>query len=258
MDIRIKWLTVTCFEMQFGDTTVVSDPFIGLSPYNDLTYEAVEHCDYITLSHCHWDHITDLKILMDKFHAPLLTGTMTSMAMLPWLDVNPSMIYPMDSGLELDFKTIKIKALFGRHTNLESTYSQGIEHFHKNPIVAGDPGMEAFQTLGSLEYRNFLFTCPDGTKVLLWGNDPTYSQMVMCEAERPDIAILQLSKQDPVQMAEFAADIGCKVVIPHHMDLKKTREEYMPGVLKFQEEYLSRVPDGRFLIPENGQWMQIK
>ena len=26
-------------------------------------------------------------------------------------------------------------------------------------------------------------------------------------------------------MARFARDIGCKVVIPHHMDLKKTKEE---------------------------------
>lgn len=258
MEIRIKWLTVTCFEMQLGDTTIVSDPFIGLSPNNDLTYEAVEKCDFITLSHCHWDHITDIKPLMEKFHAPLLTGTLTAGPMLQWLDVNPSFIYPMDAGLELDFETVKIKALFGRHTSLGTTYSQQREHFHKNPTLLADPLMESFQPLGTLEYRNFLYTCPDGTKILMWGNDPTYSQRMLCKAEKPDIAIVQLSKQDPVEMAEFVAAIGSKVVIPHHMDLKKTREEYMPRVLQFREEYLARVPDGRFLIPENGKWMQIQ
>ena len=37
-NIRIKWLTIACFEMQFGNTTVVTDPCIGVSPNNDLTW----------------------------------------------------------------------------------------------------------------------------------------------------------------------------------------------------------------------------
>ncbi len=64
--IRIKWPTITCFEMEFGNTTVVFDPCIGVNPNNGLTWEDIEHCDIITLSHCHWDHITDLPALMAK------------------------------------------------------------------------------------------------------------------------------------------------------------------------------------------------
>lgn len=66
-----------------------------------------------------------------------------------------------------------------------------------------------------------------------------------------------MSRQDPTEMADFAAISGCKVVIPHHMDLLKSREQYMPGVEKMKQEYLKRVPDGVFLIPENSRWLEI-
>ena len=172
--IRIKWLTIACFEMQFGGTTVVSDPCIGASPNNNLTWENIENCDLITLSHCHWDHITDLPVLMEKFpHSLLLTGPLTAEPMMNWLDCNPSRIYPMDSDLELDFGGVKIRALFGRHTSLGMRPSELRQRFRNNPLIVADPVMEAMQVLGTLEYRNYLITASDGTKILIWGNDPT-------------------------------------------------------------------------------------
>jgi len=41
------------------------------------------------------------------------------------------------------------------------------------------------------------------------------------------------------------------------MDLRKTPEMYMPKVLKMQEEFLKRVPDGTFICPKNGEWMHL-
>ena len=257
-NIRIKWLTITCFEMQFGDTTVVSDPCIGASPLNDLTWENIDNCDIITLSHCHWDHITDIPALMDKFPAPLLTGSLSAMPMLRWLDCNPSRVYPMDANLELDFGDVFIKALFGRHTVLaHNSVTELEQHFTKNPLCAADKAMYDMQVMGSLEYRNYLFTDKNGTKVLLWGNEIIPTQINLIKSLRPDICIMQLSKQDPIAIAKMAADAGAKVLIPHHMDLKKTRDEYLPKVERCREEFLKLVPDGRFIEPRNGQWMEL-
>ena len=74
---------------------------------------------------------------------------------------------------------------------------------------------------------------------------------------RPDICILQLSKQKPEEVAELAAVSGCKVLIPHHMDLSKTREQYLPRVEQLREEFLKRVPDGLFICPENNRWIDL-
>lgn len=257
-NIRIKWLTIACFEMQFGGTTVVTDPCIGVSPNNDLTWENIDNCDIITLSHCHWDHITDIPALMDKYPVPLLTGTLTALPMLRWLDCNPSRIYPMDANLELDFGEVKIKSLFGRHCSLAFPSVTALEtHFTKNPICTASKEMFDMQVPGTLEYRNYLFTDKNGTKLLVWGNDVVPTQINMLKELRPDICILQLSKQDPVEIASMAAEIGAKVLIPHHMDLKKTREQYLPSVERCRDEFLKLVPDGRFIDPINGQWVDL-
>lgn len=257
-NIRIKWLTIACFEMQFGNTTVVTDPCIGVSPNNDLTWENIDNCDIITLSHSHWDHITDLPAMLDKYPAPLLTGTLTAMPMLRWLDCNPSRIYPMDANLELDFGEVKIMSLFGRHCTLPFHSVTALEaHFKKNPICTSSQAMFDLQVLGSLEYRNYLFTDKNGTKLLIWGNDVVPTQVNMLKELQPEICILQLSKQDPVEIATMAAEIGAKVLIPHHMDLKKTREEYLPNVERCRDEFLKLVPDGRFVDPINGQWIDL-
>ena len=82
-------------------------------------------------------------------------------------------------------------------------------------------------------------------------------QRNLVRALRPDIAILQLSKQDPAEIADFAAAIGCKVLIPHHMDLKAAENDYMPKVERLRTEFLARVPEGVFICPRHGQWIEL-
>jgi len=256
-DIRIKWLTVACFELQFGKTTIVTDPCITKVRTNDLTWEAVDGCDLIAVTHIHWDHVTDIPALLERFPAPVLTGSLSAMPLLKWLNCNASQVYPMDVGTELDFGDVRVKALFGRHTTGGIKYDALLEGFEKNHWIADDPGLKEIQPWGSLEYRNFLFTDRAGTKVLFWGNEPTQTQKNMVRALKPDIAILQLSRQDPAEMAEFAAISGCKVVIPHHMDLLKSRAQYLPAVEQMKQEFLKLVPDGIFITPENGRWVEL-
>ena len=202
--------------------------------------------------------VADIHALMGRFPAPLLTGTLTAMPMLRWLNCYPGRIYPMDAGLELDFGEVKVKSLFGRHCTLAFNSVTEMEtHFAKNPICTSSQAMFEMQIPGTLEYRNYLFTDQKGTKLLMWGNDVTTDQINMLKALRPEICILQLSKQDPVEIASMAAEVGAKVLIPHHMDLKKSREEYLPSVERCRDEFLKRVPDGRFIEPMNGQWIEL-
>ena len=70
--VAIKWLAVTSFEMRFGNTTVVSDPYITECAGTDLDYTAVENCDIISLGHAHYDHITDIPRLIEKFNPKIL------------------------------------------------------------------------------------------------------------------------------------------------------------------------------------------
>lgn len=255
--VKIKWNTIACFEMQFGKTSVLSDPCIGLSPLVDATYETVEKCDIITISHVHWDHVTDLPVLTKKFNPLVLVGELSAQPLLKWMDFNPQRVYPCLPNVDLPFEGVTIRPLFGRHVNFGTTYSQQQEKFHTSPVLQSDPELISFQVLGSMEYRNFLFTADNGAKVLLWGNEPTYTQRKIVEPLKPDIAILQFSKARIPEIAEFAAAIGAKVLIPHHHDFHMTEAEYEPLLAKLKEEYLKLVPDGTFISPKHGEWMDL-
>jgi L-ascorbate metabolism protein UlaG (beta-lactamase superfamily) len=255
--VSIKWLAVTSFEIKCNDLTVVTDPYITECECTDVTWEAVENCDIICLGHAHWDHVTDIPRLMEKFHPILLCGDQTAIPMTKWLNCSPSVVYPMYPDTELDFGSVKIRALYGRHTDLKRPFNDFVKALEANPLCAADPGMAALQGVGSFEYRNYLFTLPNGTKILLWGNNPTVEQVNICKALQPDIAIIQRSvtPEDIVAKAEFAAAIGCKVLIPHHHDFKKVDD---PAVLEmFKEEFLKRVPDGQFVAPGHGEWVEL-
>ena len=256
--IDLKWLAVTAFEFRFGKTSVVSDPYITECVCTDLTWENVENCNIICLTHAHWDHITDIPRLMTKFDPIVLCGDQTAMPLTQWLNAPASSVYLMYPDMELDFGDVKIKALYGRHTKTSNKgFNDVCRELATRDICLEDPGINALQPIGTMEYRNFLFTLPNGIKILLWGNDPTIEQLNLCKALQPDIGIIQRSV-DPVaaaQKAAFAAEIGCKVVIPHHHDFKKVDD---PSVLDVMEkEFLARVPDGKFIRPVHGQWIHL-
>jgi len=255
--VRLKWLAVTAFEMDFDGFHVVSDPFVTECVGTDLTWEAVEDCQLICLSHTHWDHVTDIPRLAKKFRPRILCGEQSAMPLTRWLDYNPTYIYPMYPDTELNFGKVKIRALYGRHTDPGKNFKELCDWLVDNDCCRSDPAIADMQAMGSLEYRNYLFTLPNGTKILLWGNDPTVEQMHICKALAPDIAIIQRAgtPQTIADKAQFAADIGCKVLIPHHHDFTGRNDQGIIGALK--EEYLRRVPDGRFIDPVHGQWIEL-
>lgn len=256
-EVALRWLGVVSFEIVLNNQHIIVDPFITDAPYNGgLTSAVIERADLLLLSHCHWDHIMDIPDIMRRFNPPLLTGERAAWEMVQWLDCSPSRVYPMWPGMELDFDFVRVQALPGRHTDLHRPLSQLREHFAANALVQRQ-NSEAFlnmQLVGSFEYRNYLLTTPQGKRILIWGNDPTVEQRNLLRGLRPDIALLQYSKQKPDDMIRFAADIGAQCFIPHHMDLKRSREQYQPLIDKLQEGLHEAVPEIRFIQPEYNHW----
>lgn len=255
--VSIKWLAVTSFEIKCNGLTIVTDPYITECVGTDVTWEAVENCDLICLGHAHWDHITDIPRLVEKFQPKILCGDMTAMPLAQWLNYTPTYIYPMYPDTELDFGDVKVRALYGRHKNLKKGFNDLCDYIYQNPLCINDPGIASLQAVGSMEYRNYLFTLPNGTKILIWGNDPTIEQLHICKALKPDIAILQRpsSVKTAVKSGEFAAAIGCKVLIPHHHDFRGVDDP--TKIEAFKKEFLNRVPDGKFISPKHGEWVHL-
>ena len=89
-EVSIRWLTIACVEIRVGDFRIVIDPCIGESPRAPFGPEVIEGADIVLLSHTHWDHITDLAYVMEKFHCPVLCGELSAPALIEMLNANPS------------------------------------------------------------------------------------------------------------------------------------------------------------------------
>lgn len=254
--LRIKWLGCSCFEMDFGDVTIVSDPWITPNEKNDLNLESVEKCDFITLSHGHYDHTLDIPALVEKFNPYIMCGEHTAIPLMRWTDINPVRIYPMSPNLELDLESVKIKALYGRHSPFAGGAKARREWAVNHKVNAGDPDLIELAFWGDVEYRNYLFTLRNGIKVLIWGNklDSPGQRGILREA-KPDIAILQLTPSNPPDsLAEICKEIGCKVVIPHHIDFPR---DYSSAVIDFMKKIEAIAPEIRCIYPEYGTWFEL-
>lgn len=254
--VRLKWLGCACFEMDFDGLHVVSDPWITVNEKNDLTWEDVEKCNYITLTHSHHDHITDIPVLMEKFPAYLMCGELTALPLMKWANVNPMRMYPMTPNLELDMDKVKIKALYGRHGPLNGTAQERIENFENHKFHGKSELLKELGLWGDFEYRNFLYTMPNGTKMLLWGNKISRpDQRNILKAEQPDIAIIQVTGTNKAtDMAAACKEMGCKVVIPHHIDFPGN---YMSKALALKDALAEVTPEIQFIIPEYGKWIEL-
>ena len=112
--------------------------------------------------------------------------------------------------------------------------------------------MAAIQLTGSMEYRNFLLTFANGTKLLIWGGDPTIDQKNLCSALGADIAIIQRSKDEA--KADFAAALGCAIVMPHHQHFRKDDSALLA---EMKERYLEKAPNSTFIDPVRNEWIEV-
>ena len=251
--LKLKWLGCACFEMDFGGITVVNDPWITPNAKTDLTWESVDKCDYITLTHSHYDHIMDIPQLMEKFPAYLMCGELTAMPLTMWADVNPMRVYPMSPNLELDLDGVKIKALYGRHSPLPGTAQEREANRIAN---TSNPLLQELGRWGDLEYRNYLYTMPSGVKVLMWGNKISRpDQRNILLRERPDIAIVQVTGVNTAEeMATACKEMGCKVVIPHHVDYPG---DYTRQMGNLGDALAAVAPEISFVVPQYNQWVEV-
>lgn len=256
--MKLKWLSVASYEIERDGHTIVTDPFITEAENTPCTWESVEHCDLMTLSHLHWDHITDIPRLCQKFNVPVLTGELSALSLCDWGNLVPQQVFPMESNLELDFDWVKARALFGRHVAFNQRRNELLTNLMRKPFV--DRAMGDMQILGTLEYRNFLFTYPDGMKLLVWGNDLSVTQKNILKQLKPDVAIMQATRQiqSPRAFAEFVAEFGPRIVVPHHMDLKKPYQEYLPQLEEVRREMADLCPETELVLPpDHGVWFEI-
>lgn len=252
--VRLRWINTAGFEIVTSDGKhILLDPFLEgrvreLECY-PLPLEEIEACDYLLLSHVHFDHAKNVEDIQRKFpQLNLFCPDLSADALCREQHVSCARLYRVRSGETYEFDDLTIQCFAGRHTESPRGYYRDGKDF-----VRPDGSPDDCMWFGNLELVNYLITTADGTRILVWAGMTSPDQKHRLRNLRPNIALMHVSpKQDFEDFAALTAAIGTQVIIPHHYDITEKVFEAFPHMIKDSSEENQRLyfTDGKFSTPK--------
>ena len=264
--LRMRWLGTACFEIVLPNgKTLVIDPFVDDAVSSPITSDQFEGCDYLFLTHGHYDHILDAGKLAARFNPIIYCSQLVSKSLSIHLGVNPDQIRTVTAGDIVRANGMTIEVIQGTHVDFLSDYNRltGKEFQPETPIKEAiettltktfetdwrPPRIEEWmEKFPQGEQLNYVFEPDQGPRVYMAGTRPDPNQIKFAGDVQADITLLQVPPANSLNgleksTADLAIASGCQVCVPQHHDLllkgaKKTDLSTLKTLLsgiRFQE-----------------------
>ena len=270
--LRMRWLGTACFEIVLPNgKTLVIDPFVDDSVSSPITSDQFEGCDYLFLTHGHYDHILDAGKLAARFNPIIYCSQLVSESLAVHLGVNSDQVRTVTAGDIVRVNGMTIEVIQGTHVEFISDYKRltGKEFQPETPVK------EAIETTVTMTFEtdwrparieewmakfpqgeqlNYVFEPDQGPRVYMAGTRPDPNQIKIAGDVQADITLLQVPPANALKgleksTADLAIASGCRVCVPQHHDpLLKGAKKTDLGTLK---TLLSGV---RFQELVSGKW----
>lgn len=261
MATRMRWLGTACFEIVLpSGITVVTDPYLDDSYTAPIASDQVEGCDYIFITHGHFDHVTDVGNLAKRFSPKIFCSDTTADALIAHQDIDPKCFTVIHAGDVVKETDLSVSVVKGMHVDLSK---MTIPSDKKETIRASDLSFP-FEKLGEWmrqypggEQLNFIFDPAGGERIYMAGTYPDPSLMDVAKTARADITLLQIMSGNILmgleeQTLQMAVASGCKILIPQHHD------QLMPGAPKTDLTHFKQLvrdtTDIEFRELDPGRW----
>ena len=247
--LQMRWDNTAGFEIRMANGKhILVDPYLNASvnglPCYPFDLDRISRCDYLLLSHIHFDHAQDVKLIQKKFPAlRLFVGDLSADPLCQWQDISCSKLYRVRPGEIIQFQDLKIEVFAGRHTEA----SRGSRRAKSVDSATGK--FRPDDWFGSLELQNYLLTTCDGTRILIWAGMTSEDQIYRFGGLCPDIALMHISpKQSFGEFARLVKAINPKIIVPHHYDCTEVLFHAIPQMMDdmSQENKYAFVRDGKF------------
>ncbi len=251
--IRLRWLNTAGFEIEMSNGKhILLDPFLNANikgiPCWPISIDEIQYCDYLCLSHIHFDHAADVGTIQRKFPGTYIFCPALSVdSLCQAQDLNCARIFPVRGGDKFQFDDVTIEVFTGRHTESPRGYRPSGRDFVKQD---GTP--DNMMWFGNVELVNYLITTNDGTRVLVWAGMTSPDQKNRFAGVNPNIALMHVSpKQSFEEFAMLTSAMGTQVIIPHHYDCTEKLFEAVPDSLNDMSDANKKafVVDGKFSFP---------
>ncbi len=244
MSFELRWLGTACFQMILpGDVHIVTDPYMDDSINSPITSDQIEGCDYIFLTHGHFDHVLDVGKLAERFAPPIYCNQTTAAALLEHQGVKEGLLNRLRAADAVELPGFKIEVLPGVHTQVAAEFERLLGRKMPAPEDFDDP-VERLKTIIKAmngtdqipdqyptwrkmytggEQLNFVFEGNDGQRIYMAGSYPDPRVRATAKKVRATVTLLQCMSANKMrgieqETADVAIASGCKTVIPQHHD----------------------------------------
>jgi L-ascorbate metabolism protein UlaG (beta-lactamase superfamily) len=240
--MRMRWLGTACFEIKLPDKrTLVIDPYVDDSVSAPITSDGFEGCDFLFITHGHYDHILDAGKLSRRFAPKIFCNSAAADSLIRHQGIAPQQITQVRPGDVLNENGLLVEVVPGVHVDFAREYKRltGEELGDgTDDLVAAikkalrrlfqtDRVPEKFWEWMTLypqgEQLNFVFAPEGGCRIYMAGSYPDPAVIETAGKVNAHITLLQVLPGKTLQgieaeTAKVAFASGCRIVVPQHHD----------------------------------------
>jgi L-ascorbate metabolism protein UlaG (beta-lactamase superfamily) len=280
MSIRFRWLGYVCFEIVLPSGRVlVVDPYIDYSSTAPVKCSEVTGADYIAVTHGHFDHVTDIGPLVDRFDSKVICSHQVAGPLAELFALDEARIIRVTAGDTVEFDDLTVEVRRGEHIDLSAVMAAMYERAtgrKPDPDLTPARIMEAVGPLMSQgrspelavmmdrirevglnggEQLTFVFQTAGNLRTCVYSSDAyDFLRQEVIDA-RANVFMAQLGGVRPAKAAEMAALSGAEIVVPMHHD--GNGADLMRRSSASMARRLATRCDARFLDIVAGQWYEV-
>ncbi|UCH42294.1 MAG: MBL fold metallo-hydrolase [Dehalococcoidales bacterium] len=279
MTVRLRWLGCVCFEIVLPSGKVLLvDPFIDYSVTAPITCQEVTGADYIALTHGHYDHITDVGSLVERFHSKVICSHQVAEPLAKLFNLKNADMVRVTAGDTVIANDLRVEVRKGEHINLGPvrralSRQRSRQGNGRGQQPLAEQGKNAHQAVGVRsklseirerirevgldggEQLTFVFQTGDNLRIGIYCSGCYQHLSDEVRAICPNILCMQLGGNHPEQAAEIAALSGAEIVIPMHHDSGGLEATHR--LAQEMSQHLASRSSARFLDVIHGKWYQI-
>ena len=116
---KFRYINAQCYEFILPNGKhLITDPYItptNLVGFRPFHVDEIEQCDYILLTHTHYDHTSDIGNLYKKFDCKVFCSGMVASELAKYFQVAPGRIYPFENMDTYEMEDFSLMTVRGKH-----------------------------------------------------------------------------------------------------------------------------------------------
>ena len=150
--ISLRWLGVAGLELNVNNRTLVIDPYFTrfpitklwfgkVQPNHELVEEKIQHCDFILITHAHFDHLMDVPDVVHNTNASVF-GSPNACRLLIACGVPNDRVHEISAGDTLSLEEFQVEVTRAEHVKLPGFTPGSLPSTIRPPLRARDYRMD--------------------------------------------------------------------------------------------------------------------